>query len=185
MRSDKLQQKREPVRAIFQSSKIGRIMETVIINFNLNGGTGAEHEKSVIKGAPVFAAVTGLACNAYLAHRTSGVFGGVYAFKDGASVDAFMRSELFASLGKLSISEVSARRFGVLLAPSAVARGLVAYVASMHHPNQQAFLLNKKSTAALPRLISFFFFCVYSFCFVMFIAFSGCQSSFLSVLAIL
>ena len=105
-------------------------MEIVIINFSLKGMTEYEYEKMCDEVAPAFAAVPGLASKVWLADRTNGVYGGVYTFENGASVDAFMGSELFAQVGAIpGLTGISVRRFGVLSAPTAVTRGLVGAVA--------------------------------------------------------
>ena len=105
-------------------------MEIVIINFSLKGMTEYEYEKMCNEEAPAFAAVPGLASKVWLADRTNGVYGGVYTFENGASVDAFMSSELFAQVGAIpGLTGISVRRFGVLSAPTAVTRGLVGAVA--------------------------------------------------------
>lgn len=105
-------------------------MEIVIINFSLKGMTEDEYEKMCDEVAPAFAAVPGLASKVWLADRTSGVYGGVYTFENGASADAFMSSELFAQVGAIpGLAEIVVRRFGVLSAPTAVTRGLVGAVA--------------------------------------------------------
>lgn len=105
-------------------------MEIVIINFSLKGMTEYEYEKMCDEVAPAFAAVPGLASKVWLADRTTGVYGGVYTFENGASVDAFMGSELFAQVGAIpGLAGISVRRFGVLSAPTAVTRGLVGAAA--------------------------------------------------------
>ena len=104
-------------------------MEIVIINFSLKGMTEYEYEKMCDEEAPTFAAVPGLVSKVWLADRTNGVYGGVYTFENGASVDAFMGTELFVEVGAFpSLVGVSVRRFGVLSAPTAVTRGLVGAV---------------------------------------------------------
>jgi hypothetical protein len=105
-------------------------VEIVIINFSLKGMTEIEYEKMCDEVAPAFAAVPGLVSKVWLADRTNGVYGGVYTFENGASVDAFMGSEFFAQVGATpGLAGISVRRFGVLSAPTAVTRGLVGAVA--------------------------------------------------------
>lgn len=99
-------------------------MEIVIVNFSLEGLSESEYEALCDEVAPAFAEVPGLASKVWLADRADGVFGGVYTFTDGAAVDAFLSSELFAGVGSTpGLANISLRRFGVLAGPTAVTRG--------------------------------------------------------------
>lgn len=105
-------------------------MEILVVNFSLDGITEGEYESLCDGVAPAFAAVPGLLTKVWLADRSSGVYGGVYEFEDGAAVEAFMASELFAQVGATpGLTGISVRRFEVLTAPTAVTRGLVGAVA--------------------------------------------------------
>lgn len=101
-------------------------MEILIINFSLEGMDEAAYRRLADEVAPAFAAVPGLVSKVWLAHSIEGVYGGVYTFQDGAAVDAFVASELFAEVGATpGLAGISVRRFGVLREPTAVTRGLV------------------------------------------------------------
>ncbi len=101
-------------------------MELLIINFNLNGITENQYAAVCDEIAPAFAAVPGLVRKVWLADSTAGVYGGVYTFETGASLEAFLASDLFAQVGAMKeLSAISVRRFGVLAAPTGVTRGLV------------------------------------------------------------
>lgn len=101
-------------------------MELLIINFNLNGVTEADYAALCDQIAPAFAAVPGLVTKVWLADSTAGVYGGVYNFETGAALEAFLASDLFAQVGGMKeLSAISVRRFGVLVAPTGVTRGLV------------------------------------------------------------
>lgn len=101
-------------------------MEIVIINFSLEGMDEAGYRRLCDEVAPAFAAVPGLVSKVWLADSAEGVYGGVYTFEDGAAVDAFVASELFAEVGATpGLAGISVRRFGVLREPTSVTRGLV------------------------------------------------------------
>lgn len=99
-------------------------MEIVIVNFSLEGISENDYERLCDEVAPAFAAVPGLVSKVWLADRAEGIFGGVYTFDSGAAVDDFLSSELFAGVGATpGLVNISVRRFGVLVAPTAVTRG--------------------------------------------------------------
>ena len=101
-------------------------MEILIVNFSLDGMGEAEYEQLCAEVAPAFADVPGLASKVWLADRAEGIFGGVYTFVSRDAVDAFLASELFASVGATpGLVNISLRRFGVLESPTLVTRGLV------------------------------------------------------------
>ena len=101
-------------------------MELLIINFNLNGITETDYAAVRDQIAPAFALVPGLVTKVWLADSTRGVYGGVYTFETGAALDTFLESDLFAQVGAMKeLSGISVHRFGVLVAPTAVTRGLV------------------------------------------------------------
>lgn len=102
-------------------------MQILIVNFSLEGISEADYLRLCADVAPAFAAVEGLASKVWLADAAEGVYGGVYTFVSDAAVDAFLASELFASVGATpGLVNVSVRRFGVLDAPTALTRGLVS-----------------------------------------------------------
>ena len=99
-------------------------MEILIVNFSLEGMSEPEYERLCDDVAPAFAAVPGLLSKVWLVDRAEGVFGGVYTFESASALDEFLGSELFANVGATpGFANISLRRFGVLVAPSAVTRG--------------------------------------------------------------
>jgi hypothetical protein len=101
-------------------------MEILIVNFSLNGITEAEYSDLCDALAPAFAAVPGLVTKVWLADSSAGVYGGVYTFDSGNSVDKFTSSDLFGQVGAHpGLTSITVKRFGVLDAPTAVTRGLV------------------------------------------------------------
>ena len=100
-------------------------MQILIVNFSLDGLSEEEFERSCDELAPTFAAVPGLASKVWLADRTAGIFGGVYAFESEKAADEFLQSDLFAEVGSTpGLVNISVRRFGVLDGPTRVTRGL-------------------------------------------------------------
>lgn len=105
-------------------------MEIVIVNFKLDGLSEDDYRRLCDEVAPAFAEVQGLASKVWLADAADGVYGGVYTFDSAAAVDAFLASELFAEVGATpGLAGITVRRFGVLVEPTAVTRGLVATAA--------------------------------------------------------
>ena len=100
-------------------------MEILIVTFSLNGISDAEFRKQCDEIAPAFAAVPGLLSKVWLADPANGVYGGVYTFRDTAAADAYLGSDLMAKVAaNPAFVDVTARRFDVLAAPTAVTRGL-------------------------------------------------------------
>ena len=100
-------------------------MQILIVNFSLEGLSEADYLRLCADVAPAFADVKGLVSKVWLADAAEGVYGGVYTFASDTAVDAFLASDLFASVGATpGLANVSVRRFGVLLEPTAVTRGL-------------------------------------------------------------
>jgi hypothetical protein len=102
-----------------------QLVEILIINFSLNGISDAQYRDQCDEVAPAFAAVPGLLSKVWLADPANGVYGGVYTFRDTQAVDAYLASDLMAHVaGNPAFVDVTARRFAVLSAPTAVTRGL-------------------------------------------------------------
>ena len=59
----------------------------VVINYSIKGVTESEYENMCNQVAPAFAVLPGLVSKVWLADKTNGVFGGIYTFESGASVD--------------------------------------------------------------------------------------------------
>jgi len=100
-------------------------MEILIVNFSLEGMTESEYRNQCDEVAPAFAAVAGLVSKVWLADRANGVYGGVYTFENGAAVDSYLTSDLWAQVKAIpSFVDVSVRSFEVLSQPTALTRGL-------------------------------------------------------------
>jgi hypothetical protein len=102
-----------------------QLVEVLIINFSLNGISDAEFRNHCDEVAPVFAAVPGLLSKVWLADPENGVYGAIYTFRDKPAADAYLDSDLMARVAaNPAFADVTARRFAVLTAPTAVTRGL-------------------------------------------------------------
>jgi hypothetical protein len=107
-----------------------QLVEILVINFSLDGMTETEYRTLCDEVAPAFAAVPGLVSKVWLADRANGVYGGVYTFENGAALDAYLASDLFAQVGATpGLADISVRRFGVLAEPTAITRGLATAAA--------------------------------------------------------
>src|SRR4029078_3064089 len=107
-----------------------KVVEILVINFSLEGLTEAEYRNECDEAAPAFAAVPRLVSKVWLADRATGVYGGVYTFENGAALDAFLGSDLFAQIGAMpGFVDITVRRFEVLSAPTAITRGLATAAA--------------------------------------------------------
>jgi hypothetical protein len=108
----------------------GCAVEIVIVSFTLDGMSEAGYRGLCDQVAPAFAEVPGLVSKVWLVDAVGGVYGGVYTFGGAGAVDAFLVSELFATVGATpGLAGITVRRFGVLVEPTAVTRGLVATAA--------------------------------------------------------
>jgi hypothetical protein len=80
--------------------------------------------------APAFAAVPGLVSKIWIEDSASGTYGGVYLFHDRAAFDRFKGSDLFKGVaGHPNLTNISAKDFGILEAPTRVTNGLLTAVA--------------------------------------------------------
>jgi quinol monooxygenase YgiN len=96
-------------------------MNILIINFNLNGLARADYEQVCADLAPTFAAIPGLISKHWLANEDTNTYGGVYIWKDKASMLAYMESEIFQSIeANPALANVVANDFEVLAGPSQV-----------------------------------------------------------------
>ncbi len=105
-------------------------MEIVIVNFKLEGLSEADYLSLCDQVAPAFAEVHGLVSKVWLVDAVDGVYGGVYTFDGDGAVDAFLASELFANVGATpGLADITVRRFGVLMEPTGVTRGVAVTAA--------------------------------------------------------
>ena len=99
-------------------------MQVLIVTFRLEGMTEAEYYRGCDEGAPAFAEIPGLIAKVWLADAARNTYGGVYTFRDQDSLDAYLASDLFRSIGETpGLVGLAVQRFGVLEGPTRVTHG--------------------------------------------------------------
>jgi hypothetical protein len=99
-------------------------MHVLIVTFRLEGMSEAEYYRGCDEEAPAFAEIPGLIAKTWLADPVTNTYGGVYKFGDQASLEAYLASDLFRSIGETpGLAGVAAQRFGVLEGPTRVTHG--------------------------------------------------------------
>ena len=103
-------------------------MTTVqIVTFRLDGlapEAFAAHCEAI---APAFAELPGLVCKTWLGDAATGVCGGVYHWRDRASMEAYVAGEAFGALrSNPAIAELRTVAYDVLEAPSSITRAPLA-----------------------------------------------------------
>jgi heme-degrading monooxygenase HmoA len=102
-------------------------MHVLIAAYHLRGASPAEYAELCEQLAPAFAAVPGLVSMTWLANDMTGAYGGFYVFESKAAFDAFVSSELFATLSThRSLADVVTSDFSIAPVPSSITRGWVA-----------------------------------------------------------
>lgn len=105
-------------------------MNVLIVTFNLKDLSDADYRAGCESGAEPFAAIPGLISKVWLADRESNTYGGVYTFTDRASMEAYLGSELFKSIGATpNFVNLATTSFEVIEAPTRVTHGLAAVAA--------------------------------------------------------
>ena len=105
-------------------------MHIQIVTFQLKDLSADDYLAACDQLAPSFAAVPGLISKVFLADGQSGTYGGVYTWRDRAAMEAFARTDLFASVAHHpNLTGLVSRDFAVLEGPTAVTRGLAAVAA--------------------------------------------------------
>jgi len=100
----------------------GRILQ---LNFKFSV-TGAEYEAAVGPLAEDFAALDGLIWKVWMINEESGEAGGIYMFRDDASVQAYLDGPLAAGvINHPALSDFSVKKFDVMPGVTAVTRGPV------------------------------------------------------------
>ncbi|MEM2369352.1 MAG: YdhR family protein [Candidatus Bathyarchaeia archaeon] len=87
----------------------------------------AELEKSILEVAPKFrpgGEVQGLLWKIWLINESESLLSGIYLFKDEASVETYLRGELFSALKKNpTISDLEVKIFEILREPTKITHG--------------------------------------------------------------
>lgn len=103
-------------------------MHILIVNFNLQGLSGAQYQQACNDVfAPAFRDVPGLLAKTWLADPSTNTYGGVYVWQDRDALEAFRQSDLFRSVATHpNLTNITLRDFGVLEEPTRVTRGWLA-----------------------------------------------------------
>jgi hypothetical protein len=100
----------------------GKILQ---VNFKYNI-TKAEYEQAATSLADKFATVDGLVWKVWIMNEADSEAGGIYFFKDGPSLKAYLDGELAASVkSHPAFSDMSAKVFDVMDDATAITRGPV------------------------------------------------------------
>jgi hypothetical protein len=94
------------------------------LNFSYEGLTWAEYDDTVSPLAEEFAKVNGLRWKVWLINEDNQEAGGIYLFKDQASLDAFLASDLAATVGEAF--DLEHETFDVLYDLTEITQGPVA-----------------------------------------------------------
>jgi len=88
--------------------------------------TRSELEKAFLQGAQPIANVKGLIWKVWLMNEAEKSAGGIYLFKDDASVEAFLKGEIVAGLkSNPALSNIEAKVFDILPEHTKITRGPV------------------------------------------------------------
>lgn len=98
-------------------------MHVQIVTFRLKGMTPAGYDALCDQVAPAIARLPGLISKVWLADEAANTYGGVYLWEDRASMEAFLKTDLFRAVAtNPQLAEITSRDFGVLEAPTRVTR---------------------------------------------------------------
>ncbi len=85
------------------------------INFKFTEPTAAEHLKLVAPFADAIAAVPGLTWKVWIINEKAHEAGGIYLFKDEASVNAYLRGEIISGFKKQpTVKDIATKVFDVV-----------------------------------------------------------------------
>jgi heme-degrading monooxygenase HmoA len=86
-----------------------------VIEFRLAGLTEADYRAHAERVAPLFAGMPGLLSKVWLANAETNTYGGVYTWRDRASLEHYRASAVYAGLlSNPGVADVSDRDFGIL-----------------------------------------------------------------------
>jgi hypothetical protein len=89
-------------------------MEALVVTFNTDA-TIEEFTAANEEDAPVFADVDGLLVKIWIADPDSHTYGGIKLFRDSASVDRYLESDIFKSIVEdPTVKEATYRRYQVI-----------------------------------------------------------------------
>ena len=109
-------------------------MEMLIVTFRLNGLDAAAYRANVEAMAPVFLEVPGLLGKTWLADPATKTYGGVYAFVDRQSLEAYLASDIMRSMrADPHLNGIETRSFGTVERATRITHGLLPVAA--HTPS--------------------------------------------------
>jgi hypothetical protein len=94
-----------------------------LVTFRLDGLSHEAYVAHCEQAAPAFApgAIDGLQSKTWLADPATNTYGGLYAWRDPAAAEAYLRGDVYAGLlANPHMAHVRAARFAVLPGPTAV-----------------------------------------------------------------
>jgi hypothetical protein len=99
-----------------------------VIQFRLAGLSEDQYRAHAEHVAPIFAAMPGLLSKVWLANAETNTYGGIYTWRDHASLERYRASEVYAGLvSNPGLADVTDRDFAILPGPTRVtAPALVA-----------------------------------------------------------
>jgi hypothetical protein len=110
-------------------------MEMLIVTFRLNELDDATYRANVEVMAPIFLDVPGLLGKTWLADPTSQTYGGVYAFVDRQSLEAYLASDIMRSMrADPHLNGIETRAFGTIEGATRITHGLLPVAAQTPSP---------------------------------------------------
>jgi heme-degrading monooxygenase HmoA len=99
-------------------------MHVQIINFQLKGLSEEEYAGICNQVAPAFAEVPGLLSKVWIANSSTGLYGGVYFWRDRQAMEAFSKTDLFKTVATHpNLANITSADFAVMEEPSKLTRG--------------------------------------------------------------
>jgi hypothetical protein len=99
-----------------------------IITFQLEGISPLEYASLCEQQfSPAFPQMDGLISKVWLSNPETNTYGGIYAWRDRAALDAYKSSEIYRSIFSLPfLKDAMAKEYGVLEMPTRLTRGWAA-----------------------------------------------------------
>jgi len=96
-----------------------------VIQFRLAGLSEADYRAHTERVAPVFSTMPGLLSKVWLANAETNTYGGVYTWRDRASLEQYRASEIYARLAaNPGLADLSDQEFAFLPEPTRITAGL-------------------------------------------------------------
>lgn len=97
-----------------------------VIEFRLAGLGEADYRALAERVAPVFSSMPGLLSKVWLANAETNTYGGVYTWRDRASLEHYRESEVYAQLvANPGLADLNDRDFAILPEPTRVTSAAV------------------------------------------------------------